>query len=417
MDLFSKQDSREYFSSKITMLKNEIASMSDEQILSCSFDEWIDYLQQKYSVDTIQLLEENIEKEISATTIRKPNPFYNRGAYYENPYYEVQGYCITFRVYFDGCIDLFLLQPNTHLLWHFSVDRLIAPRGEKYGELEIKMSYTKQEFEQQPELSRFVEQQFQREFSSYRTMIGYVNADANGYNAGLKKIAEKALSERKEKASKFAQFSKLLEIPLKRSSNAPNATPIQLKRINKTPPVKPAYKAALPEYGIRVEDYTNINNIIFMCGSSMENTARTYSAFEEEQLRDQILATLNTHYENTTGETFRKAGKTDILIEFENKAAYIGECKIWHGDKVFAEAIKQLMSYATWRDGKVSLIIFNKHNKNFQGILSKINEWVQNNAISHISNRNNMWSCKYYRSDQEATVELCILAFDLHITE
>ena len=68
-----------------------------------------------------------------------------------------------------------------------------------------------------------------------------------------------------------------------------------------------------------------------MNGTAMEKTAKTYFRNNEEELRDHLLATLNTHYDNTTGETFRKIGKTDILIEFENKAAFIGECKIWYG--------------------------------------------------------------------------------------
>ena len=68
MDLFSKQDSREYFSSKIAMLKNEIASMSDEQILSCNFDEWIDYLQQKYSVIVLTFLGHSLQNSKSART-------------------------------------------------------------------------------------------------------------------------------------------------------------------------------------------------------------------------------------------------------------------------------------------------------------------------------------------------------------
>ncbi|MFR3882620.1 MAG: hypothetical protein ACLTX6_10210 [Lachnospiraceae bacterium] len=76
--------------------------------------------------------------------------------------------------------------------------------------------------------------------------------------------------------------------------------------------------------------------------------------------RDHLLATLNTHYELATGETFRKIGKTDIHIEFENKAAFIGECKIWHGERLFQGAIQQVINYSTWRDMKVSVIIFNK---------------------------------------------------------
>lgn len=85
-----------------------------------------------------------------------------------------------------------------------------------------------------------------------------------------------------------------------------------------------------------------------MCGTTMEKTARTYFANTEEELRDHLLATLNTHYEAVTGETFRKIGKTDIYIEFENNAAFIGECKIWHGESLFKTAIQQVLNYSTW---------------------------------------------------------------------
>ncbi len=54
-------------------------------------------------------------------------------------------------------------------------------------------------------------------------------------------------------------------------------------------------------------------------------TARTYYVNTEEELRDHLLATLNTHYDAATGETFRKIGKIDIHIEFDNKAAFVGE--------------------------------------------------------------------------------------------
>ena len=91
-------------------------------------------------------------------------------------------------------------------------------------------------------------------------------------------------------------------------------------------------------------------------------------------MRDVILSNLNTHYQGTaSGETFNKVGKTDIYIPFENKAAYIAECKVWHGNKKFIEAIDQLCGYTTWRDTKTSLVIFNKDNKDFRALLDNIN--------------------------------------------
>ena len=62
-------------------------------------------------------------------------------------------------------------------------------------------------------------------------------------------------------------------------------------------------------------------------------------------------------------EAFRYKGKTDICIEQDNRAAFIGECKLWSGSKGLSDALNQLLGYLTWRDSKAALIIFNKENK------------------------------------------------------
>lgn len=201
------------------------------------------------------------------------------------------------------------------------------------------------------------------------------------------------------------------------STSAPNTKPIPLIKINRTPPQKPQFKALLPEYCISDQDYHNINNIIDMCGTTMEKTARTYFRNDEEELRDHLLATLNTHYDNATGETLEKIGKTDIHIEFENKAAFIGECKIWHGTKLFTDAVQQLLNYSTWKDIKVSLVIFNKKNKFFQGILNNIEMWVKENTKSFQREKQNIWNCRYYRNDMEIEIDINISVFDLYVDE
>ena len=199
------------------------------------------------------------------------------------------------------------------------------------------------------------------------------------------------------------------------SKNAPNTKPIRLKRIVRQPAVKPTLIPAIPEPYISDDDYENINNIILMCGTTMEKTARTYFANTEEELRDHLLAALNTHYEAATGETFRKIGKTDIHIEFENKAAFIGECKIWHGERLFQQAIQQVINYSTWRDLKVSVIVFNKENQSFPAIISKIKSWADANTIAYTQTQANVWRCKYHRKDMNVDIELSVLAFDLYV--
>ena len=76
-------------------------------------------------------------------------------------------------------------------------------------------------------------------------------------------------------------------------------------------------------------------------------------------MRNTLLAALNATYKgDVTGETFRNAGKTDICIERENRAAFVAECKMWTGPKEVSSAVFQLDSYLTWRDCKTALIYF-----------------------------------------------------------
>ena len=81
----------------------------------------------------------------------------------------------------------------------------------------------------------------------------------------------------------------------------------------------------------------------------------------EEDLRFLFLVPLNTQYEGqATGETFNYQGKTDILIRADGKNVFIAECKFWKGPKAFGEAVDQLLGYATWRDGKTAILVFNR---------------------------------------------------------
>lgn len=58
------------------------------------------------------------------------------------------------------------------------------------------------------------------------------------------------------------------------------------------------------------------------------------------------------------GETLNGKGKTHILIRHQDRSAFIGECKFWHGQKKFGEAIDQLLGYTVWRDTKAAIILF-----------------------------------------------------------
>lgn len=412
MDFF-QEDARNYFAAYHNKLKKEIEQLSDAEIVSCNFQEWAKYFADKYYVVPITLFETNIERTLSEIKIKMGNPF--RGIAYERDFVEIDGVRITFKIPYDGNPDLFELRPSRYILSKFTTRSFIRPHENECGSFTLDLEYTKQGLQDKGDaMNDFVLGQFKSEFKSYKSMIEYVNIEVESYNRGLFDISLQLLSARKEKADSLAAISNALQIPLKISKDAPNTKPVQLQRIVKQPSSKPAISSSSQEPFISDSDYKNINDIIFMYGTTMEKTARTYFLNTEEELRDHLLAALNTHYYQATGETFRKIGKTDILIEFDNKAAFIGECKIWHGEKVFQDAIQQVLNYSTWRDLKVSVIIFNKENQSFQTILAKIKMWLEKNT-SYSQPKQNIWKCKYHRKDTNADICLTILVFDLYI--
>ena len=82
-------------------IESEISSMTDEEITSCDFDEWSNYLYDKYEISPISLFEESTTNSISKATIKRYNQLFNRLPY-EKEYYYVDGVRITYKIPYDG---------------------------------------------------------------------------------------------------------------------------------------------------------------------------------------------------------------------------------------------------------------------------------------------------------------------------
>jgi hypothetical protein len=108
--------------------------------------------------------------------------------------------------------------------------------------------------------------------------------------------------------------------------------------------------------------YEDVLRTLGSLARALERLPRTASRFREEELRDVALFILNSNYEGAArGEVFNGNGKTDLLLAWKDRNAFIGECKFWKGTKGFSDAIDQLMSYLVWQDTKAALILFIKH--------------------------------------------------------
>ena len=278
----------------------------------------------------------------------------------------VPGIRVVISIPFTGEASLWKLTPNSSRS-DCSVGTIHEAMGNGIGHLDIVLQQT----------SQTPGEAFKRDLDSMLDNIRFnLENQKKQIEAANKQLPEKiqqAITQRRERLGKHANIIEALNIPMKKKPGAPDMTaiPVRRKLVRPLPPApnKPA------EPGIRNEDYEHVLSVIRHEGCSFEATPATFAVHNEEELRDIILAHLNGHYlGDASGETFRAAGKTDIRIEAENRAAFVGECKVWHGPNKLLEAVDQLLGYLTWRDCKAAIVLFNKDVAGFSGIQVKIPE-------------------------------------------
>jgi hypothetical protein len=153
---------------------------------------------------------------------------------------------------------------------------------------------------------------------------------------------------------------------------------------------KPFLKKLKPK--TNEEDYTLDSNKVKDVIKIMENqclqfekTPSTYQSFDEPNLRDLILANLNSIFEGkATGETFSNHGKSDIYLNIDKGNILITECKIYGGKVLYHKTIDQILSYLTWRQNYGIMINFCRQ-KDFSKILNDAEQIIK----SHPSYQNN----------------------------
>ena len=253
----------------------------------------------------------------------------------------------------------------------------VFPRAEvKRGSLRISISLP---HDAAPE--RFKET-YDRELRLIREYVDRAHTQVAAYNESLDSLVHQGITDRRNRLGKHADIADLLDIPLSAKHGAPSIAPVRVE-IRRPPalPVPPRTGLA-QEPGITSETYEHILHFIRHQGRTFERTPGTYALHDEEGLRNIILAQLNGHFEGAAmGEVFRGSGKTDICIETDSRAAFVGECKLWTGPASLTGALDQLLDYLTWRDSKSSIVVFNTRNKNFSKILVTIPDAIRDHAL------------------------------------
>ena len=234
----------------------------------------------------------------------------------------------------------------------------------------------------------------------------------------LDSIAHQRIEQRRKKLLADQNLVASLGFPLKQRNNSQKTytTPEVRRKITPIPPQGSStpYK---PETVLAEADYEHILEVIENMAQVMERSPSAFSTMDEESLRSHFLVQLNGHYEGqATGETFNYEGKTDILIRSEGKNIFIAECKYWDGPQKLTEAIDQILGYSSWRDTKVSVIVFNR-NKGFTKVLEAIKSTTKAhpNCKCELDDRSET-SFRFifsHRDDTNRELTLTIMAFDI----
>jgi hypothetical protein len=209
---------------------------------------------------------------------------------------------------------------------------------------------------------------------SIERVIAFQNVQLSQFNEGIAPLARADIGRRKSSILEARQIAASLGFPMRLRAGAP-ATYTSPEVRRKLPVVLKTAEGFVPEPEMHESDYQNVLKIIESMTLVMERSPNTFSKMPEEVLRDHYLVQLNGQYESATGETFNANGRTDILVRDRGRNIFIGECKIWRGPQSVTEALDQLLTYLTWRDTKVALMIFS-HNQDFTGVVAKLWEQV-----------------------------------------
>jgi hypothetical protein len=392
--------------------RNEVDGIPENNFIHLNDDDIVEHVYSGREMVPIELHEDKKKMDYRETQVDVRHDF-DRAIVDNSGPVMIPGIRITVSVPFTGDANLWQYKANSFTL---NPPRgLIRAAGDNCsGYLDVVLECPSDRLDDPEKIKREIE----CILNNVRSCLVNVNRDVDKHNRSLRGHIRQCVTNRRTLLGKHEEIAKALNIPLRKKSNAPDPALLPIKRRL----IKPLPSPQIPsvEPGIRDEDYEHILNVIRHEGRSFEATPATFLKHNEEELRDIIIAHLNGHYEgDASGETFRREGKTDIRIEFENRAAFVGECKVWHGQKQIIEAINQLLSYLTWRDCKTALIVFNRDNAGFSNLQSTIDNCVKEhpNFIKKLNNNQSGEWRILVRSgeDIDKTITLHVFLFNLYL--
>ncbi len=197
-----------------------------------------------------------------------------------------------------------------------------------------------------------------------RSLAGQINREVEDWNASLASRIRALLEQQRGRADGVREALEALPYPLTERDSVPVV--VRLPRLDRrsAPPaeIQPGRSVALAE-----SDFGHVLSVIRRWAHAILDTPSPLpAAVSETSLRDMLLVTLSTHYDDAAGEVFSKRGKTDIRVIVQTadadgtgKVVFKAECKLWSGPADASKAFVQLTEgYLTERDTRSALVFF-----------------------------------------------------------
>lgn len=330
-------------------IQDAVESEPEENLKQAEVGEWAAALTHHFAVSCPELKTDDTWMEpVKDTEI---DVSWDQRRYFSDRYSDYArhfpGYRIVVHIPFDGDESVFYLTPSTFTT--------TLPRGRVEGsDLLLTIEYAR---DTKPDIDREVN----AFVGSIGLYLGWARAEIDSFNSLLEQKATQTIEARRHRIEERDAHLATSSIPIRRSSGAKTYIPdVVIRRpAPSLPQAKADDKPPRLEPALEEKVFEHILGIIRMQAAQMAQSPGTYASMGEEDRRQLILATLNTHYEGrAAAEAFNNRGKTDILIRYEDKNLFICECKFWSGQEGFSDTINQLFRYVGWRDTKLAIVMF-----------------------------------------------------------
>lgn len=400
--MFNEGDLRPVLEAQTKKMAAAVDAESEESLRQADAAEWAAALAHHFAVACPALKADDVwmepPKEVGVDVSRDPmraiiNP--DSDAVRNYP-----GYRVVVHVPFEGEADVFKLRPSS---FNFNPPRSRITADELVQTIEYPHDHP-------PDVDAIVN----AFIGSVSQWLTYAGADIDSFNGNLAQQARQAIERRRQRLEERDAHLAQSKIPIRRPGESSKKTYIPDVLVRRPAPSLPETRAddkppqLEPVLDERV--FEHILGVIRMQGRQMEQSPGTYAGMGEEDRRQTLVATLNTHYGGRAhAEAFNNEGKTDILIRHEGRNLFICECKFWSGVEGFSDTIDQLFRYTGWRDTKLAIVMFVRQ-KGMTSILKKaktaLGEYQAFVAWRDAANETELRATVHWPGDEERLADL-----------